>query len=136
VTFNQQVNYFISTLVFVIFIEFLESSVVKEMFKKDEEEFNKLHQRFAQPLDNSNFVSPDGDAGFVLLHPSTRSSRLINNCCSPSWVSPEKRSQIEEKRLTIGQYFKLKSADIRELSNSLISSANVRAVYIAKKKQL
>ena len=111
-------------------MKLIDTSAVKEMFKKDEEEFNKLHQRFAQPLDNSTFVSPDGEAGFVLSK-AVKVFGLNEYCCRPTWVSPEKRSQIDEKRLTIGQYFKLKSADIRELSNSLIS-ANVRGIFITK----
>lgn len=96
------------------------------MFKKDEEEFNKLHQRFAQPLDNSTCMTPGGDARFVSLDRAQFKDYQINYSCRPSWVSPEKRSQVEEKRLTIGQYFKLKSADIRELSHSLLSE-NVRS---------
>jgi hypothetical protein len=46
------------------------------MFKKDEEEFNKLHQRFAQPLDNSTFLSPDTPDGEV---------RFVLVLCSISW---------------------------------------------------
>lgn len=94
------------------------------MFKKDEEEFNKLHRPFAQPVDNISFQSPDKLARFVIICDSNSVATI--NSYRPSWVSPEKRSQVDEKRLTIGQYFKLKSADIRELSHSL-NHSNVRS---------
>ncbi|XP_059488256.1 uncharacterized protein LOC132204044 isoform X2 [Neocloeon triangulifer] len=77
-----------------------ESSVVREMFKKAEEEFQTLGVRQTDP--SLTFASPSGDA-------------------RKSWVSPEKRAQLDGKRLTIGQYFQLKSSDLKELSQSLDS---------------
>ncbi|CAB3362583.1 Hypothetical predicted protein [Cloeon dipterum] len=77
-----------------------DSSVVRNMFKRDEEEFKKFLMPFGSEMEPSlTFSSPCVDV-------------------RESWVSPEKRAEMAGKRLTIGQYFKLKSSDLKELSHS------------------